>query len=81
MRAASRRLRWYSERDQNKMKTDVSRNNFESMIYKLRDWLRDEDNEQYVQESVREAEMENLSELEDWLYEDGASANYTVYDN
>jgi hypothetical protein len=29
-------------------KTDMSRNDFESMIYTFRDWLREEDNEKYI---------------------------------
>lgn len=50
------------------------------MIYKLRDWYRDEDNSPYVEETAIEGRIEKLTELEDWLYEDGADANYTVYE-
>lgn len=50
------------------------------MIYKMRDWLRDDDNADYVEESIREEKITNLTEMEDWLYEDGADANYTVYE-
>jgi len=59
----------------------MAKNGFESMIYKLRDWLREEDNAQYVELEKAEALIEYLSSQEDWLYEDGSSQNYTVYQN
>jgi hypothetical protein len=37
-------LKWYQKRDEEKIKTDKSKNDFETMIYKLRDWLRDDEN-------------------------------------
>jgi len=58
MRAAKKRMKAYTERDQNKIKTDVARNDFESMIYRFREWLREEDNEKYVVETEREKEIE-----------------------
>ena len=78
--ASKKRLKWFGKRDEDKIKTDMARNDFESMIYKMRDWLRDEDNAVYAEEASREAMLANLTEMEDWLYEDGASANYTVYE-
>lgn len=76
---AKKRLKWYSKRDEDKIKTDIAKNDFESMIYKMREWLREDDNADFVEESVREERIEKLAEMEDWLYEDGADANYTVY--
>ena len=72
-------MKWYKKRDEDKIKTDVAKNDFESMIYKMREWLRDDENAPYVEESQRESYIEQMNELEDWLYEDGANANYTVY--
>jgi len=80
MKEAKTRLKWYKQRDDDKQKTDISRNDFEAAIYSFRDWLREEDNEKYIVESDRESWMEKLTEHEDWLYEDGAEANYTTYD-
>lgn len=77
---ARQRLNWYKRRDENKIKTDAARNAFESRIYSLRSWLREEENEPYVEESKREALIEYLNEQEDWLYEDGAQQNHTVYE-
>ena len=51
------------------------------MIYKLRDWLREDENAPYVEEGESSAYIERLTELEDWLYEDGADANYTIYED
>jgi len=79
LRVGKARLKWYKERDEDKIKTDIAKNDFESMIYKLKDWLREEENWPFVKEDVREAYMEQLTEMEDWLYEDGADQNHTVY--
>jgi len=80
MKEARTRLKWYKQRDEDKQKTDMSRNDFEAAIYAFRDWLREEEHEKYIIESERESWMEKLTEHEDWLYEDGADANYTTYD-
>lgn len=53
----------------------------ESMVYSFRSWLREDENEDYVEEGKRNEWIEKLNEMEDWLYEDGADANYTVYQN
>jgi len=34
---------------------DAAKNTYESQIYSMKDWLRDEDNEKYVVEADREA--------------------------
>ena len=55
MRAAKSRLNWYTKRDLDKQKTDMARNEFEAMIYKFKDWLRDDENAPYCEEDFREA--------------------------
>lgn len=55
MRAAKSRLNWYTQRDLDKQKTDMARNEFEAMIYKFKDWLRDDENAPYCEEDFREA--------------------------
>jgi hypoxia up-regulated 1 len=79
LKEAKNRMKWYKERDENKIKTDEAKNNFESLVYQFRSWLREEENEEYVVEEKREEWIEKLNEMEDWLYEDGADANFTVY--
>lgn len=79
LRVGKARLKWYKERDEDKIKTDIAKNDFESMIYKLKDWLREEENWPFVKEDERETYLEQLTEMEDWLYEDGSDMNYTVY--
>lgn len=79
IKIAKNRMKWYKDRDEDKIKTDEAKNNFESLVYQFRSWLREEDNEAYSEEESREQWIEKLNELEDWLYEDGSDANYTVY--
>lgn len=81
IKLAQQRLRWHKNRDENKIKTDSARNSYETLIYKLREWLREDDNAPYVKEDERESMIEHLSEREDWLYEEGAQQNHTTYDN
>lgn len=49
IKKANNRLKWHIRRDEDKIKTDVAKNDFESMIYKIREWLREEENEPYVE--------------------------------
>jgi len=74
-------MKWYKQRDEDKIKTDIAKNDFESMIYKLKDFLNEEENHQYVEEAGRLIYIETLSEMEDWLYDEGSDMNYTVYNN
>lgn len=78
MKNARERLRWYKKRDEDKQRNDFARNEYESLVYKMREWLRDEENEPYVLETEREDRITYLNEMEDWLYDDGSEANYTV---
>lgn len=73
LRAAKSRMKWYSKRDDDKIKTDVAKNDFESNIYTMRDWLREDENMPYVEEATRDAYIEKLTEWEDWLYDEGAN--------
>lgn len=54
LRAAKGRMKWYAKRDEDKIKTDKSMNDFESMIYSMREWLREDENAPFVAETVRE---------------------------
>jgi molecular chaperone DnaK (HSP70) len=81
LRIGKARLKWYKERDENKIKTDIAKNDFESMIYKLKDFLNEDENHKYIEEVDRLIYIETLSELEEWLYDEGDGANYTVYNN
>lgn len=49
------------------------------MIYKFRDWLREEENEAYVKESKKEELLAELSEHENWLDEASDEVGYKVY--
>lgn len=74
-------MRWYKTRDEIKIKTDGARNGYETMIYKFREWLREDENAPYIKEDDKDALIESLTESEDWLYEDGANQNHTTYES
>ena len=48
MRAAKDRMRQYDKRDEDKIKTDKAKNDFESVIYAMRDWLNEDENNPYI---------------------------------
>ena len=52
--------------------SDEAKNSYESLIYALRGWLREDENEKYVLEADREALLQKLDDGEDWLYGEGA---------
>ena len=81
LRVGKARMKWYKQRDEDKIKTDIAKNDFESMIYKLKDFLNEDENHKYIDEAKRLIYIEQLSEMEDWLYDEGADMNYTVYNN
>jgi hypothetical protein len=45
---ARERMRSYEKRDEDKIKTDKTKNDFESVIYAMRGWLNEEENNPYV---------------------------------
>jgi hypothetical protein len=60
--AAKKRLAFYQRRDEQKIRTDIARNDFEATVYKVREWLREEENEPYVIETEREDRITFLNE-------------------
>ncbi len=74
------RLRAYEKRDEDKAKTDKAKNDFESIIYSLRDWINEDENIPFVGGADKqEAVMHSLREAEEWLEDDGSSASYSEY--
>ena len=62
------------------MKTDKAKNDFESVIYALRDWITDESNNPYVPSSEVDELQSKLMKEEDWLLEgEGEHASYSEY--
>ena len=68
-------------RDEEKGKCDVAKNDFEGMIYKFRDWLREDENEPYIKEDKREELLSELSEHESWLDDATDEIGYKVYED
>jgi hypoxia up-regulated 1 len=79
LREARERLRWFEKRDDDKAKTDKAKNDFESVIYALRDWVNEDENVPFVGSDKIEEIMELLRNSEDWLENDGYSAKYSEY--
>lgn len=82
LRAAKDRMRAYDKRDEDKIKTDKAKNDFESVIYSMRDWLNDDENNPYIPQGETETLLNRLSKEEDWLLEgEGDTASYKEYEN
>jgi hypoxia up-regulated 1 len=74
------RIRSYERRDDEKVRTDKAKNDFESIIYALRDWLNDDNNQAFVKSAENDELMTKLSQEEEWLVDgEGDSANATEY--
>lgn len=48
LKASRERLRWYEKRDDDKFKTDKAKNDYESVIYALRDWINEDENVPFI---------------------------------
>ncbi|CDW74071.1 protein heat shock protein [Stylonychia lemnae] len=79
LRTARERLRWFEKRDEDKAKTDKAKNDFESVIYSLRDWVNEDENVPFVGTGKIDEIMQLLRDAEDWLENDGYSAKYGEY--
>lgn len=74
-------MRNFEKRDEEKVKTDKAKNDFESVIYSMRDWLNDDENNPYIVSDEQRALLTKLSEHEEWLLEgEGDTASHTEYE-
>ncbi len=74
------RLRWYEKRDEDKIRTDQAKNEFETTIYAMREWLNENDNIPFVGNEQQETLLSKLSEEEEWLLDgEGEHASYSEY--
>ena len=58
---------------------DEAKNAFESLIYKFRAWIQDEENIKFTNEEEKNSLISKLDDGEEWLYGDGAHQTYTKY--
>ena len=79
IKEASKRLKALEKRDENKKLTDEAKNSYEELIYEMRGWLNEDENEVYVKSEDKEALLEELEQAEDWLYGDGSDLGYKEY--
>lgn len=74
------RLKAYEKRDEDKAKTDKAKNDFESVIYALRDWINEDENIPFVGKADKQdLIMAALRTAEDWLENDGDNAKFGDY--
>jgi len=78
MVAAKKRIRALEKRDEDKLKNDVAKNNYESTIFEFRGWLHDDENSVYITEADKEDNLEKLTTAEDWLF-DNDDAGYKEF--
>lgn len=80
LQTAKDRLKWFEKRDEDKAKTDKAKNDFESIIYSMRDWLYEEENLPFVGTEKQEELLKKLLDSEDWLIEgEGEHASHVEY--
>merc|ERR1712087_461880 len=58
--------------------TDEAKNDLETYVYALRDKI-DDTHRDFIEEKKREELSTQLTQMEDWLYEEGDSANKTQF--
>ena len=73
-------MRLFEKRDEDKIKTDKAKNEFESIIYSMRSWLNDEDNNPYIDSKEQDSLLSKLIEEEEWLLDgEGEHADHLEY--
>lgn len=65
--------------DEKRRLWEESRNNLESFVYRVQDFLYDDIVSIISTEEQQETLREQLSETSDWLYDEGESADTAVY--
>lgn len=78
MIAAKKRIRALEKRDEDKLKDDVAKNDYESTIFEFRGWLHEDEHSVYILESEKDDHLEKLTEAEDWLF-DNDDAGYKEF--
>lgn len=70
-------MRAFEKRDEERAKTDKAKNDFESVIYMLRGWLTDEENNPFIPSEDQDILLSQLTKEEDWLLEgEGDNSSY-----
>lgn len=68
-----------AKRDKLILDTFKAKNDFEALIYSSRDWINNEENQVYTTPETIEQFLQNLTNAEDWLYEEGFDESLKVY--
>jgi hypoxia up-regulated 1 len=76
---AKKRISALEKRDEDKLKNEQAKNDFETLIYGFRDWLNDSDNDQFITKSEKNEQLTNLETESEWLYDEGDDAGFKEY--
>jgi hypothetical protein len=79
LQKAKDRVRSFERRDEEKIRTDKAKNDFESVIYSFRDFLNEDDNLPYIPEGEVDETRSKLTTEEDWLL-DGEGENAGAFE-
>ena len=75
---AKERMKQLEKRDEEKVKTDKAKNDFESIIYAMRDWINEEHNQPFIAGGVDDL-LGQLTSEEDWLMDEGDRSTHHEY--
>lgn len=76
---AKARIKALEKRDNDKLKTDEAKNDFESLIYEFKDFLNEDENHVYDSAQGIESNLEKCTEASDWLDEAGPQVGFKEY--
>jgi len=83
IQASKDRIRWYERKEEERARTDKAKNDFETVIYSMREWLSDhgEAHMPYIGSTEKQEELlAQLAAGEEWLVDgDGVTATYQEY--
>lgn len=76
---AKKRIKALEKRDNDKLKTDEAKNDFESLIYAFKDFLQEDENAKYETRERIEELVQKVSDAQDWLDDAGNEVGYKEY--
>lgn len=76
---AKSRIKALEKRDNDKLKTDEAKNEFESLIYEFKDWLNDDENSLYDSPNGIEDMIKECDKNMEWYEDAGNEVGYKEY--
>lgn len=76
---AKTRIKALEKRDNDKLKTDEAKNEFESLIYEFRAWLNEDENHVYETADIIEELIKEVNNNEEWLDDASNDVGYKEF--